>query len=150
MKRAIIALEISTICHATEDLEKVRKALLNLIPPHMRSDVELEYSHTKGYYRNPITRIVLRVKGRRAEEVFKYIMSKMDSTEKKVILSTLDIRFDLRACKLYLRFSKQDAYLGSIVLFEGDDVIKVVATLRRVKNVDEAKELIKNFIEEQP
>jgi len=140
-------IEISTICHATEDIEKVKTALMKFIPQELRTNARVEHLQAKGYYKNPITRLVVRFRGKEAEKVAKYIFSLIDSSERTILLTTLDNRFDTRASKLYIRFSKQDAYLGSAVLFDGDDVIRVVMTLCRIKNFEDARKVLKELME---
>jgi len=139
-------IEISTICHATEDIERVKNALLKFIPQEIKDNVRIEQLQAKGYYKNPITRLIVKFKGKEAEKVAKYIFSLIDSSERNILFTTLDNRLDTRTGKLYIRFSKQDAYLGSVVLFDGDDVIRVVITLRRVRSVEDAKKVLKELM----
>ncbi len=47
--------EISVFAHATEDPEKVEKAVRNLVPV-LRRDVQLALSEMRGHHGNPILR----------------------------------------------------------------------------------------------
>ncbi len=129
-------LEFATNCHATEDVSKVKQAMLNLVPENKRKKVEFKEDTLKGHYGNPIVRITFQVKGKEAEETLKYIANKMDDISKRILKASLDLRTE--ASKLYLRFSKQEAYLGNVVLEDSDDVIRVIVTFKGVKKKSKA------------
>ena len=117
-------LEVSASCHATEDVDKVRKAMLNLVPEDLREKISFTEKTFRGHYGNPIILLSFRLKGGDAEKTLKHIASKIDEISKKLLNASLSLRLELP--KLYLRFSKQEAYLGKIVLEDSDDIVKVV------------------------
>ncbi|RLG76289.1 MAG: exosome protein [Thermoprotei archaeon] len=125
------SLELIANCHATEDVSKVKQAMLNLIPEKLRSKVEFTQSVLRGHYGNPITRIVLYMKNKDAEETLKHIASKMSNIDKRILKTSLDLRTE--ASKLYLRFSKQEAYLGNMVLEDSDDIVRAIVTFKGVR-----------------
>ena len=98
------------------------------MPPEMRSSVSIEEHVAKGYYGNPIRRMRIRVRGREAEDVLRHILGSMEEVDREVLFSTLESRFDPRGSRLYLRVSKQDAYLGKVRLYDGSDAVRVVAS----------------------
>jgi len=128
--------EFATNCHATEDVSKVKQAMLNLVPECGRKKIEFKENALKGHYGNPIIRITFQVKGKEAEETLKYIANKMDDISKRILKTSLDLRIE--ASKLYLRFSKQEAYLGNIILEDSDDIIRVIVTFKGVKGKSKA------------
>jgi len=123
--------ELSCSAHATEDEGKVLTALLNIIPESLREQYAsaVETTRTMGYHGNPITIYRLVVEGPDANEIFKHIALSLGEEDRKYIESTLSSR--LERCRLYIRVSKQWAYLRRLKVYEGDDVIRIVFTLRR-------------------
>ncbi|RLF64443.1 MAG: hypothetical protein DRN30_05505, partial [Thermoplasmata archaeon] len=108
------------IVHATEDMNKVIKALKNVLG----EDIEISVSRTKGYFGNEI--IILHgeiSKKKQVEEILKRILE--PEANKNYVLATLEERIDERY-HLYLRLDKQEAYKGNIVVSEGDDVISLI------------------------
>jgi len=69
----------------------------------------------------------------------------MTETDKRIIDTTLDNR--LTSSHLYIRLSKQEAYQGNIVLYEGDDIIKIVATLNRNVSKEDLRNILRGKIE---
>lgn len=137
-------IEIVTNCHATEDPEKVKKAIFTLLPEKLKDKIVLEEHVYKGYYGNPIVRFHLKIKSSRdSESVIKYIANKMDEISKKLLNASLDLRLASRG-KLHLRFSKQEAYMGKIVLEDSDDVIKVVIAFQ-IKDIKELEKYLKEI-----
>lgn len=141
-KRLVRRIEITTSIHATEDEEKVRKAVLNLVPEELRDQARIKQLVFQGHYGNPIKRLILTITGKNADKVFRNLISKMTSTDKKIIDVTLENRLD-SSSHLYIRLSKQDAYRGSVVLYEGDDIIKIVATLNHSVTKDDIRSILR-------
>ncbi|HIQ02862.1 MAG TPA: exosome protein [Desulfurococcales archaeon] len=130
--------------HATEDKSKVIKALLELIPEKLRKKISITETAYKGYYGNPITLLSVVVRGRLATEVLKYIIERMDDTSKKILNVTLDQRVD-QAHRLHMRFSKQEAYQGRLILYDGDDIIKVILSFKFKGGIGELREYLKSI-----
>jgi len=144
-KRMVRRIEIITSIHATEDDVKVRKAVLNLIPDELKDKVKIKQLTFQGHYGNPIKRLTLTITGCNADKVFKNIISRMTETDRRIIDTTLDNR--LASSHLYIRLSKQEAYQGNIVLYEGDDIIKIVATLNRNVSKEDLRNILRGKIE---
>jgi len=123
--------ELSCSAHATENEEKVLAALLNVVPGSLRERYAqaVGVARTVGYHGNPITIYHLIIEGPDANEVFKHVVSSLSEDDKEYVESTLRSR--LEGHKLYIRISKQWAYLGGLKVHEGDDVIRIVFTLKR-------------------
>ncbi|WP_070807796.1 RNA-binding domain-containing protein [Pyrodictium occultum] len=130
MPTRVIRVEIAAHAHATEDVERVEQAVLNIVPEGLRGRVKLETRTVEGHYNNPITRIVARIEGRDAEEFVRGLARRLDEQSRRILAMMLENRYDQRQGKFYLRFSKQDAFLGELRLHDGDDVVHVVITLR--------------------
>ena len=141
-KRIIRRIELTTSIHATENDEKVKQALLNLIPREIRDKAKIKQATFQGHYGNPIKRISIVITGKNADLVFKNIINRMSETDRRIIEITLDNRLD-ESSHLYIRLSKQDAYQGSVTLYEGDDIIKLVATLSHGVSRDDIKTILR-------
>jgi RNA binding exosome subunit len=102
--------------HATEDLEKVKLAMTNVVGP-----LELTTLLTEGVHGNPLT--ILEASVPDPDDVPRFF-SKLDPEDLQTILRTLDKRVD-EGCNLFVKIDKQSAFLGQIRLDRGDDVISV-------------------------
>ncbi|MEM2007389.1 MAG: RNA-binding domain-containing protein [Sulfolobales archaeon] len=133
-----IVLELSAFVHSTEDEEKVLSALLNTVPAELRSSFiqQIRTQSLEGYYGNIIKLVKLLVGRSTASNVLKHVLCSMSKTDREILLSTLESRVESRRTRLHIRLSKQDLYLGRVVLSEGSDVIKVVASFEGAHHVD--------------
>ncbi len=112
--------ELSVISYATEDEEKVERALLNLMPPDF--DAKVTRQRLKGYYNDPITRILVKVtKRKEASQVMRQIVGLISTLDQSKLLDEIEKRTDDTG-SLYLRFEKQRALNGAAVLNELDPV----------------------------
>lgn len=133
-----IALEFSAFVHSTEDEEKVLSALLNSVPPTLRSVLaqQVRAQNLEGHYGNIIRLVKLAVGREFAKEVLRHILCSMSKTDREILLSTLESRVERRRARLHLRLSKQDLYLGRVILSEGGDVVKVIASFEGIRHAD--------------
>lgn len=139
------SLELSVIRHATESEERVLKAANNSLPLELRTRLVWTKTTTEGYYGNPIHVYRLHVEGEDAERVFSYIIRSMDKGSLRYVLTTLDTRLDRRR-HLYIRLHKQLLCEGRLVVWDGDDVVRVVVKLNVSR--EELEKLIKSLLEE--
>jgi RNA binding exosome subunit len=103
-------------CHATEDLEKVQRALLNTI-----GDAEVQITRTEGHHGNPITIVEASVES--IEEISRFF-DKLAPDDLRFILDTLSIRVD-EGCNLFIKIDKQAAYEERIRLGSNEDIISI-------------------------
>ncbi|MCY0867901.1 MAG: exosome protein [Desulfurococcus sp.] len=136
--------ELSAFCHATEDCGRVRSSILNLLPPSLRDGVILTEETTTGYYGNRITVFRARIL-EQCEEVLRYISSIMDETSKSILRVSIHLRFDQKARRLTLRFSKQDAFMGKARLLDSDDVVKIVVHFKGVRDTGRLLEYLEEL-----
>lgn len=106
--------------HATEDPDKVIKALRNVVegPYVLRS--------TRGHHGNVIHIVEVKLTECDAYEVLKSIAAKLDDVEFVLMLSGIE------ETRLYVKFDKQQAYRGLLKVSQGDDVIYVEVRGRSV------------------
>jgi RNA binding exosome subunit len=114
--RPFAGLYARAFCHATEDLEKVKRALRNTI-----GDAEIQVTQIEGHHGNPITIVEASVES--IEEISRFF-EKIETEDLRSVLDTLSNRMD-EGCNLFLKIDKQAAYEESIRLGRNDDVISI-------------------------
>jgi RNA binding exosome subunit len=144
-----VTVELSAFSHSTELEDRVRAALLNAVPAELRPRLSQRVSiqRVEGYYGNVVTVLRVLVSGSAGLEVLRYILCSMGRTDLEILLATVSSRIEERRARLHLRLGKQDLYLGKVRLYEGGDVVKVVASfegLRGVELVDYLREVAKS------
>ncbi|MEM4576759.1 MAG: RNA-binding domain-containing protein [Candidatus Nezhaarchaeales archaeon] len=126
----LTSVEYTVFIHATEDYNKVIKAVENLLPPKIRSRMSIKVEETLGHYNNPIR--IAKVSFRnpeQANQALSWIWNALSSEEKTYILTNLDLHIDEKM-RLHVRLDKQGAFLGLVKLSFGDDVVKVVFSFK--------------------
>ncbi len=141
----VVRVELTSHAHATEDVNKVLKAVLTLVPPSVRGRAKIQKETLEGHYSNPITRITVTLLGNDAIETVKYMLSATDKTSISLLSSSLDLKYDSRSGKLYLRFDKQEAYLGRLRLTDGDDVVRVVIVFQGRPSITDIRKFVEKF-----
>ncbi|RLG88971.1 MAG: exosome protein [Thermoprotei archaeon] len=142
----VLSAVLRTYVHATEDLEKVKKALINILPVGVRGNVNIDIVKTKGHYGNEISILSIKLKGRSSDELLRNILCRLSESERGILIASLSDRVDPRVSHLYIRLSKQDAYLGRIRLLDGSDVIKIVFSFTSLKSVDSLRNVLEEMI----
>lgn len=127
MRGLVTSVYFEAHCHATEDVDKVRAAVLNLIPPSLRSSIKITQERLEGYYGNPIVVMKATVSDE-AEEVVEYLSNLMSVYDRRALSDSLALRID-DSNNFYVRVDKQWAYRGEARVANHDDVIKVKISL---------------------
>lgn len=147
-KIAISKVIITTHCHATEDLEKVKQAMLNILNPDLRNKINIEQETLYGYHRNPITRLKIVLEENDALEFLKYLMKSMSEGDKQLIVTSIEMRYNKKANEIFIRLNKQDAYLGIISVYDGDDAIKISISFSMLRSVEAIRNFLENLVRE--
>lgn len=113
------SVEFRTVCHATEDPDRVERAMRTLSP-----DGSLEADTLEGHHGNPL--VLMSVRLEEAEAIRAFWRRVKDAGAMPPLLATLDARVDDDAV-LHVRFDKQKAHGGTLELAGHDDVIAVRA-----------------------
>jgi len=103
-------------CHATENLDKVRLAVSNVIGSRV-----LELRNAEGVHGNPI--MIIEASLRDPDSIAGFL-SKIEDSDLHGLLHTLEKRVD-EGCNLFLKVDKQSAFNGQVRLGSGDDVISI-------------------------
>lgn len=119
----VIWTDLETFAHATEDPEKVLKALSLLLPEVLEKQVNKET--VLGHYHNEIIIYKVKITNKKGIQNFLCLLSeRIDEKDKKQLFDLFDKRLDDSGI-LYLRFDKQEAFKGILKMSEGEDVIRV-------------------------
>lgn len=131
-------IEARTYVHATEDKAKVLKALEQIIG---NGNVVEEY--LKGYFGNPIIVLTSYKEKEEADQTFNSLVHRLTQPDRNYLLMDLENRVDKNGF-LYMRFDKQRAYLGKLMISDSDDVIRVTVKFSgsRKEVVEELKKLL--------
>ena len=116
---------LSTIAHSTEDISKVKGAILNLLPLSLRNYRTISEQEAQGHHGNSIWLLTLDLREKKpAAEISDYLLRSLPVADRLHLRDQLDLYFDGRSA-IFLRLDKQSAFLGSLRLSNGDDVIRV-------------------------
>lgn len=119
----VIWIDLETFAHATEDPEKVLKAFSFLLPNSTEKPITRD--RVLGHYNNEIIIFKARITNKKQIENFlRSLSERIDEEDKRRLFNLFDKRLD-DSGTLYLRFDKQEAFLGELRLSEGEDVIRV-------------------------
>ncbi len=141
---------LTTFIHATEDEDKVLEAIGTLIPEEVdEEDVIFDIAETSGYFGNPIKVVNVEIKRSKAVRAFlRELRELLSEDDRRYLLENLDEKVDEEGT-LYIRFSKQKAYLGELEIDEGEDVIQVRIKVKAFPMRKEAViKAVKEWLEE--
>ena len=112
---------IRVFAHATEDLEKVSRAVRNLLPEEINENTVLQKTSLKGHHGNPIVLFKTKITDKKALPlVLKKIAERLSSLDKQTLNSEMKLHLERR--NLYLRFDKQLAYVGELKFSSNDPI----------------------------
>lgn len=133
-----VVLEFSTFVHSTENEGKVLEALTRALPEDLRQVLSqrVVIEKLEGHYGNVIKVVRLSVSREHGADVLRYILCSMDRTNREILLATLENRVERRRSRLHIRLSKQDLYLGRVILSDSGDVVKVIASFEGAHHLD--------------
>ncbi|MEM3637997.1 MAG: RNA-binding domain-containing protein [Conexivisphaerales archaeon] len=136
MNPAIDSAQLSFYLHATEDEEKVLKALGEML----KIDRErLERRRLEGHFGNVIISYTARLRGDEAAELWSRVIDGMNSLDRDELRRSLEERLEDNL-RLHLRLDKQALVLGKIRLAESDPVKLEFRFARKVADVKEVLE----------
>jgi RNA binding exosome subunit len=141
-KVSIAYVDVRVFVHATEDIDKVLKAVYNTLPTQLADEIAFKKTNLKGYYRNPIILLETRIKKRdTAEAVFRKLASGLSSLDKELLNN--EIKQRLSKGNLFIRLDKQSAYLNELKL-RSDDPIHFRIHFRKSR-LEEIMEICRKF-----
>ena len=130
----IAYVDIRFCAHATEDLDKVMKAVYNIFPSDQTEEIAFNQSSLEGHYGNPITFFETRIKDKvTVRALVENLSNNLSSLDKEELGRELH-RF-VEKGSLYLRLDKQAALQGKIK-FVTSDPIRIRIRFRKSKLED--------------
>ena len=138
MKKTFSSLHARTLSHATEDLDKVKTAVLNTVGP-----AEIAVTRAEGHHGNPIDILEAIVE---QEAGIVGFLNRLGRDDLDALRNTLSARVD-DGCNLFVKIDKQSAFKGVVKLGSGDDVISVRIKIRAFPAKSKlAQQMIEEFI----
>ncbi len=120
-KPQIAYIDIRTSAHATEDLDKVSRAVHNTLPTELIERTVFRKKSLAGHYGNPIILLETRIKDKiAAQKTFEKLPSGLSIMDKELLNNK--IQDHLEKGNLYLRLDKQSAYLEEFKLCQTDPI----------------------------
>lgn len=138
------SVRLSTIAHATEDRDKVKRAMWSACP-QQEFHSRIAELRLKGHHGNEIHLLTMTIPPIKKPAYIEFLWKRLSRLDQQSVLGSLEHYLDERNV-LHLRFSKQDSFLGRL-RFGDDDVIKVELSFRnfsdpRKKATDETRKLL--------
>lgn len=119
-KYPIAYVEICVFSHATEDLQKVENAVRNILPEELTAEV-FNKTACVGHYGNPIVLLETKITDRPVlPSIIEKIASALSPLDKDQL--SQEIKMHVEKHTLYLRFDKQNAFLGELKLTSNDPI----------------------------
>ncbi|WP_456474203.1 RNA-binding domain-containing protein [Candidatus Pyrohabitans sp.] len=119
----VLRVKATCFAHATEEVEKVKQALINIFP----TEVEVRQSQARGQFGNPI--IILEAEVKKQPEIrafLKRLIESLPSGDIERLRSEIERRFE--EGRFYIRLDKMHAYSGRLRLGQGLQVVLVVTS----------------------
>lgn len=111
--------QLSAIAHATEDADKVARALGRIFPKELQSKSERRM--LKGHFGNRITTVRHIIRGRSAESLFEGFWHRLSTQDRETLIAEIETRLDDQG-RLHLRLDKQSSFRGEFHLKEEDPI----------------------------
>jgi RNA binding exosome subunit len=114
-------INIRVFVHATEDQERVIAAVRNILPLGLRENAVFKTTQLTGHHGNPITLVETELTERpKLINVLEKIGQNLTSLDKETLTS--ELKLHLEKGNLYLRFDKQQAFLGQLRFSSNDPI----------------------------
>ena len=151
-KSAVISIDrivARAYSRATELVERVRTAVLNLFPETIHQKVKISIQNIEGQGRIPITVVKAILENKKAcETTTDYIFKQLPQKDRIILQDTVTQRLD-EHCVFFVRIDKQSALLDKLQLATNPDVIAVKLRLRQYPrcNQSDAENLIRQRLQ---
>jgi RNA binding exosome subunit len=132
-------IHIQTICHATEDPNKVLKAIQQVLPEEYINEVNFKKKLLKGHYGNPIEFIETKIE--RREIVSTFVKKLLSHLNQMSNMTNHADNIDSKNQNVYIRLNKQYAFQGLIELCSGDSIrihFRLKRRMKRLSGIEES------------
>lgn len=132
---------VRVFVHATEDMDKVLRAVYNILPTELASKVVFKKNNLKGHYANPIILVETRIRKKDAQVFFEKLASGLSSLDRELLKNKINQH--LKRGNLFVRLDKQSAYTGELRLCSTDPIHLQIHF--RKSSLEEIVEICKEF-----
>jgi hypothetical protein len=141
-----IRLIVQASVQATEDAEKVQKAIENLFPQDLQGTLQFKTTNLRGHYHNPILRLETRLtQPDLIEKTIASIGLSLSPEDRGQLKQTFSSRID-RKGRFFLRLDKQEAYQGRIrIIHRGDSIRMVIRFSGRKPSANQLEHQCRQF-----
>lgn len=134
---SIAYIDIRFFAHATEDLNKVTKAVQNVLPVNHVDDIVFKRDNLQGHYGNSILLFETRIKKKEiVKDVIENFSSHLGESNRKALHEEIDLH--VQKGSLYVRLDKQAALQGELKLCT-TDAIRLRIRFKKAKTEDIVK-----------
>jgi RNA binding exosome subunit len=120
-KPPIAYITIRVFSHATEDPEKVQTAIRNTLPEQLTANITFTQTSLTGHHGNPIIIYEAKLTDKQAlPAALEKIASALSPLDKEQLNGEMKQHIEKR--NLYLRFDKQNAFLGTLKMSSNDPI----------------------------
>ena len=117
-----MTVRVSSFAHATEDLDKVVRAIQNISPQELTGGIHTD--KVRGHYGNEIIACHAILVGRsKAERFFNHLWANLPSLDRALLYNKAESQID-ESGTLHIRLGKQEALKGRFIL-KDDEPIKI-------------------------
>jgi len=127
----IAKIEARAYSRATEILDRVLEAILNLYPEDLRELVVFESTKVEGQSGDDILIVVSKLENEPGSEAtLDYLFKRLEVRDRRSLGNSLNRRID-QNCIFFVRIDKQAAFMDNIELAKGPDVISIQIHIRK-------------------
>ena len=127
----VAKIEARAFSRATEITDRVVEAVLNLYPENFRENVEFGVTKVEGQSGDEILIVESILDSESGcEATLDHIFEKLEIRDRRRLGNSLDRRLD-QNCIFFVRIDKQAAFIDSIELAKGPDVISIQIHIRQ-------------------
>lgn len=120
-KPPIAYITIRVFSHATEDPEKVQTAIRNTLPEQLSANITFTQTSLTGHHGNPIVIYEAELADKQAlPAALEKIAAALSPLDKEQLSGEMKQHIEKR--NLYLRFDKQNAFLGTLKMSSNDPI----------------------------
>jgi hypothetical protein len=114
-------MDIRVFAHATEDPDKVLRAVQNILPTELINNLTFKKANLTGHHGNPILLFETRIKDKQFfQAVFEKLAGGLSVLDKEMLGN--EIERHVENGNLYIRLDKQSAYLNEVKLSNVDPI----------------------------
>ena len=135
MSNNIAYIDVRFSVHATEDPNRVIKAVHQVLPTDYIDDIVFKKTTLRGHYGNPITLFETRIKKKEMVRVLLgNLFTNLNEQDRESLLKEIDLHVEDGS--LYVRLDKQAAFQGEMKLCTADPIrVRIRFRKKRIEDI---------------